>query len=54
MEDVVAVPKITQALLDAGYSAEDVEKVWSGNVLRLMREVESAKTGSLTSPDILK
>ena len=53
MADVTAVPKITQALLDAGYSEEDIEKVWSGNVLRLMREVEKAKMDILVSPDIL-
>ena len=54
MADVVDVPKITQALLDAGYSEDDIAKVWSGNVLRLLRDVEAAKTATLTSPDILK
>ena len=53
MSEVSDVPKITAALVDAGYSAEDIEKIWSGNVLRLMREVEAAKTGTLESPDIL-
>ena len=54
MADVVDAPKITQALLDAGYSEDDIAKVWSGNVLRLLRDVEAAKTATLTSPDILK
>lgn len=54
MADVVAVPKITQALIDAGYSDEEVAKIWSGNLLRLMREVEAAKTTELESPDVLK
>lgn len=53
MADVTDVPKITQALLDAGYSAEDIEKVWSGNVLRLLREVEAARTSTLDSSNIL-
>ncbi|MEM9179995.1 MAG: membrane dipeptidase [Pseudomonadota bacterium] len=54
MAEVSDVPKITTALVDAGYSAEDIEKIWSGNVLRLMREVEAAKTATLESPDVLK
>ena len=35
-------PNLTAALLARGYSAEDLEKVWGGNVLRVMREVEAA------------
>ncbi|MEM9739386.1 MAG: membrane dipeptidase [Pseudomonadota bacterium] len=54
MADVADVPKITTALLDAGYSKEDIEKIWSGNVLRLMGEVEAARTATLASPDILQ
>ena len=54
MAEVSDVPKITEALLAEGYSAEDIEKIWSGNVLRLLRDVEAAKTGDLVSPDILK
>lgn len=50
----MAVLKITQALLDAGYSEEDIAKIWSGNLLRLMREVEAAGTATLNSPDMLQ
>lgn len=53
MEDVAAIPRITRALIDAGYSNEDIEKIWSGNLLRLMREVEVEKTSDLTSPSII-
>ncbi|MEM1150073.1 MAG: membrane dipeptidase [Pseudomonadota bacterium] len=53
MADVVAVPKITEALLNAGYSEADIEKVWSGNVLRLLRDVEAARTDTLASPQIV-
>ncbi|NQY40836.1 MAG: membrane dipeptidase [Henriciella sp.] len=53
MADVSDVPKITAALLTAGYSRADIEKIWSGNVLRLMRDVEAAKTATLVSPDVL-
>ncbi len=34
------LPKITQALLDRGYSAEDIRKILGGNTLRAFREVE--------------
>ena len=40
MEDVADLPKVTAALKQAGYSDADVAKIWSGNVLRVMREVE--------------
>jgi membrane dipeptidase len=35
------IPKITQALLDQGYSAEDIRKILGGNLLRVFREVEA-------------
>jgi membrane dipeptidase len=34
------LPKITQALLDRGYSEEDIHKILGGNVLRVFAEVE--------------
>lgn len=54
LQEVTAVPRITQALVDAGYSAEDIAKVWSGNVLRLLRTVEQARSADLASPDIVR
>lgn len=42
LEDVSDLPRITAALLDAGYSKEDIAKIWGGNVLRVMRAVEAA------------
>lgn len=39
-EDITALPKITERLLAAGYSAADIEKIWSGNVLRLLKAAE--------------
>jgi membrane dipeptidase len=35
--------KISQALLNEGYTKADLEKIWSGNVLRLLRAAEAAK-----------
>ena len=40
MDSAADLPKITQALLDRGYSAEDIHKILGGNVLRVFREVE--------------
>ena len=34
------LPKITQALLDRGYSDTDVRKILGGNLLRVMKDVE--------------
>jgi membrane dipeptidase len=34
------LPKITQALLDRGYNADDIKKILGGNLLRAFREVE--------------
>ncbi len=35
------IPKITAALMQRGYSAEDCRKILGGNLLRVFREVES-------------
>lgn len=52
MEDVTQLPRITQALLDAGYGEADIAKIWSGNVLRVLRaaEVGKAPAGGATGP----
>src|SRR5580700_9599995 len=40
MDSAADLPKITQALLDRGYSAEDIRKILGGNVMRVFKEVE--------------
>jgi membrane dipeptidase len=40
MDSAADLPKITQALLDRGYSAEDIRKILGGNVMRVFQEVE--------------
>jgi membrane dipeptidase len=40
MEDVSQLPRITARLRREGYSDSDIEKIWSGNVLRLLRQAE--------------
>ncbi|MDF8333841.1 dipeptidase [Novosphingobium cyanobacteriorum] len=42
LEDVADLPRITAALLKAGYSRADVQKIWSGNVLRVLAAAEAA------------
>jgi membrane dipeptidase len=53
MSDVSMLQKITRDLLAAGYTKEDVEKIWGGNMMRLMRAAEAARTSELVSPDVL-
>jgi membrane dipeptidase len=43
-EDSLDYPKITQALLKAGYSKADIQKVWSGNALRVMAAAQALRT----------
>lgn len=40
MNDIAALPRITEALLKAGYSEADVQKIWGGNLLRVLRAAE--------------
>jgi len=40
IDSAADLPKITQALLDRGYSAGDIHKILGGNVLRVFKEVE--------------
>lgn len=40
IDSAADLPKITQALLDRGYSAEDIRKILGGNLMRVFREVE--------------
>ena len=42
MEDASKLPRITEALLQRGYSETDIEKILGGNMLRLMQDVEAA------------
>jgi membrane dipeptidase len=39
MEDVTGLPRIAQALLDRGYSDDDIHKMLGGNMLRVMEQV---------------
>jgi membrane dipeptidase len=39
-DDVSKFPALTRALLEKGYSPSDIKKIYGGNTLRLMRQVE--------------
>jgi len=41
MDSAADLPKITQALLDRGYSAADIKKILGGNLLRVFAQVEA-------------
>jgi membrane dipeptidase len=41
-EDASEAPNLTQGLLERGYSAEDVAKIWSGNFMRVLKAAEAA------------
>jgi membrane dipeptidase len=40
LDDVSKFPNLTRALLEKGYSASDIKKIYGGNTVRVMREVE--------------
>ena len=41
LEDVACYPRITQGMLDRGYTPEQIRGVLGGNLLRVMRKVEA-------------
>ncbi len=47
LDDVSKYPALTTALQKAGYSASDLSKIYGGNLLRVMRAVESAASATL-------
>ena len=40
IDSAADLPKISQALLDRGYSAGDIRKILGGNLLRVFTDVE--------------
>jgi membrane dipeptidase len=49
IDSAADLPKITQALLERGYSAEDIAKILGGNLMRVFREVERVSREMRTS-----
>ena len=52
LEDVSCFPRITQELLDRGYTSEQIMKILGQNTLRVLREVErvASRSGAPDSP----
>jgi membrane dipeptidase len=50
IDSAADLPKITQALLDRGYSAGDVKKILGGNLLRVFGQVETVSREMNQSP----
>lgn len=46
-EDEGDAPNVTKALVAKGYSQADINKLWGGNVLRVLRAAEAAKKKDL-------
>jgi membrane dipeptidase len=42
MEDISKIPNLVQALMERGFSDDDILKILGGNTLRVMREVEQS------------
>ena len=40
IDSAADLPKITQSLLDRGYSADDIKKILGGNILRVLGQAE--------------
>ena len=53
MSDVSMLQKITRDLLAAGYTQEDVANIWGGNMMRLVKAAEEARSSELVSPNVL-
>lgn len=49
MKDVADLPKINARLKAAGYTDADLEKIWGGNVLRVLRQAEAYKAKTTAS-----
>lgn len=43
IEDITALPKVTERLRAAGYSEADLAKIWSGNVLRILSAAQDSR-----------
>ena len=46
LEDVTDYPAISERLIAAGYTPQDVAKIWGGNALRVLKAAEAARTAN--------
>lgn len=40
LEDITKLPRLTQWLLDKGYTEQQIENIWSGNALRVLEQAQ--------------
>jgi membrane dipeptidase len=52
LESYDKFPNLTRALLQKGYSAEDIKKIYGGNLIRVMRAVEKRAAELKSTPPI--
>ena len=55
LEEITRIPRITQRLLDAGYSEAQIAGIWGGNVLRILGQAQAhaarlASAGAAATP----
>jgi membrane dipeptidase len=50
IDSAADLPKITQALLNRGYNADDIKKILGGNLLRVFRQVETVSREMQSQP----
>ena len=50
LDDVSKFPNLTRALLEKGYSPRDIKKIYGGNTLRVMRQVENVSAEMRREP----
>lgn len=50
LNDVSALPRVTERLLAEGYSRDDLADIWSGNALRLLRQAEDYAAALRSAP----
>jgi membrane dipeptidase len=46
LDDVSKYPALTRKLLEAGYTAAEIQKIYGGNLLRVMRAAEAVAAKS--------
>lgn len=54
MDSAADLPKITQGLLDRGYSPGDIAKILGGNLMRVFRDVERVSREMQSAPALAK
>jgi membrane dipeptidase len=52
LDSYAKFPALTRALLERGYSAKEIEEIYGGNILRVMRAVEQRAVELRSTPPI--